>query len=554
MNFLKLFDLYESTQSLVSTLNNDKITNSFQLVENIFEDKRQDANIKVMLFGVYNAGKSTLLNALLGDDKAEMGDIPLTSQIQEYKWKNYTIYDTPGIDAPKEHEAVTVEHLKKVDGIIFVVNPTGAAEEEKTLKILVDLLADQKKVFLVLNEKTNLSDDTYIHLKDSIRKRIQDIAEKRGLDNILKDIPILRVNAARALKGRLNGKKGLINSSGFNELTQNLDEFLSGITEKSICERLSHVLTQFLIEAENVLLGYGKGTLIADYNELLQEISNEHQESRGRLKNIAARQRTLVYKECRKALLDRQKDSDVEGIISTVLEKNLKTIEHELEQEAQALSIQFQTKISNLEKLVIEAQHLTTDQNINLQNPEEQNVVDYDATGESEGGLTFANVASGVDMVGKLAKPEHIVSGLSLVKDWMPSLMKGIGPKTMEKIAGQVIGKWIPYVGVAVNAISSIWSMFQENAEEKAMQRRIDEQRKAHERYMQQIDESASEIADGFEESIHHIIKLNFDEWVNQLIEKIQDVIGGLGSEEQINQSAIVSINKIKGEVINALA
>jgi len=37
-----------------------------------------------MVYGFYNAGKSTLINALLGDERAPTGDVPTTAEAKEY--------------------------------------------------------------------------------------------------------------------------------------------------------------------------------------------------------------------------------------------------------------------------------------------------------------------------------------------------------------------------------------------------------------------------------------------------------------------------------------
>lgn len=50
---------------------------------------------RIMVYGVYNAGKSTLLNALLGSEQAAMADRPETAEIRGYDWRGYTLLDTP---------------------------------------------------------------------------------------------------------------------------------------------------------------------------------------------------------------------------------------------------------------------------------------------------------------------------------------------------------------------------------------------------------------------------------------------------------------------------
>ena len=62
---------------------------------------------KVMVYGIYNSGKSTLINALMRQEVAEMADRPMTNQISEFDRNEYVLVDSPGIDAPIAHEMVT---------------------------------------------------------------------------------------------------------------------------------------------------------------------------------------------------------------------------------------------------------------------------------------------------------------------------------------------------------------------------------------------------------------------------------------------------------------
>lgn len=46
---------------------------------------------KVMVYGIYNSGKSTLINALMKQEVAEMADRPLTDHISEFDRGEYEV-------------------------------------------------------------------------------------------------------------------------------------------------------------------------------------------------------------------------------------------------------------------------------------------------------------------------------------------------------------------------------------------------------------------------------------------------------------------------------
>ena len=78
-----------------------------------------DAQLKkitpsLMFYGVYNAGKSSLLNAIFGELKASVADIPETHKVTYYKWKSFDLVDTPGVNGPEEDFKISKPELDKV--------------------------------------------------------------------------------------------------------------------------------------------------------------------------------------------------------------------------------------------------------------------------------------------------------------------------------------------------------------------------------------------------------------------------------------------------------
>ena len=114
-----LSDIFYSSIPLLSKyVGNEPV----QCLKERLVQKTVDATPTVMVFGIYNAGKSTFLNALIGETRAKMSDRPETSIVTSYEWNGFHLLDTPGIDAPSDHERVSREQLEKSDVILFVLN------------------------------------------------------------------------------------------------------------------------------------------------------------------------------------------------------------------------------------------------------------------------------------------------------------------------------------------------------------------------------------------------------------------------------------------------
>ena len=118
-------EIYKQKLELLKNLESNLIQNSIcseektkQLI-NILEDKINSFKPKMMVYGVYNSGKSTVINALAGKELAKTGDTPETKEINVYKYKEYEIFDTPGINAPADDEKITIEAL--LSSSIFLI-------------------------------------------------------------------------------------------------------------------------------------------------------------------------------------------------------------------------------------------------------------------------------------------------------------------------------------------------------------------------------------------------------------------------------------------------
>ena len=187
-----------------------------------------DGKPTAMVYGIYNSGKSTLLNALRGRKEAKTANRPETDRVTPYNWKGLQILDTPGIDAPQEHEKVSREALDKTDAVLFVMDSSSTYEEAAIYDEITDILERNKRLMIVVNNKSGLSetDEEYGRIYDKILANIQAAAERRDLSLGRATPPIRMVDAKTGLKGRVEDEYRLVAASGLIELEADLNRML----------------------------------------------------------------------------------------------------------------------------------------------------------------------------------------------------------------------------------------------------------------------------------------------------------------------------------------
>ncbi|HHD7489287.1 dynamin family protein [Klebsiella oxytoca] len=516
MSAAALFGIYDLTAKLSGQF--PELTEKFKPIQSQFEDKRSQPDASIMVYGVYNAGKSTLINALIGEEVAATGDIPLTDKVNAYHWNNTLILDTPGVDAPLAHEKVTQEQMLKADAIIFVANPSGAAEEEKTLQVLIKILHAKKQLFLVLNEKDKMDVEEFTRLKNDIRSRLQALADEKGMQEVLHNIPILRVNAEMALQAKRENIDGLLKLSAFPAFEEVLKTFIDGIDNQAIYRRLSSELRRFLDNLLETLSKKNTSLTVRGYDALLKKIVEQQHLCRKTIVDEIKRQRDVMYRGSKAAL--RQEPEQAQAKIEALFTQASGQVEAVQRQETNYLVQRFQDDVESLEDAILRQAQATATQGI-PQKPGEQTPCEPGGN-DAKNVLNAEMVNHAVTSLSSLAKPEHVVTGLKLVKDWLPSLMKGIGPKTMEKWGAAVIGKWIPYVGPAITVISSLWDIFAEDSESKQAREQSEQQRREWERYQQEVDDFAHTTAAQFEACAMQLINDVLTPWFKELVDKVK--------------------------------
>src|SRR5512138_808740 len=136
----------------------------------------------MVVVGEFNAGKSALVNALLGEKVLQEGATPTTSRVTLVKWgekvgeqvvdENFAIYthplpllkelnivDTPGTNAViRYHERLTDEFVPRSDLVLFTTSADHPLTESER-QFLERILSWGKKVVFALNKADILEDE-----------------------------------------------------------------------------------------------------------------------------------------------------------------------------------------------------------------------------------------------------------------------------------------------------------------------------------------------------------------------------------------------------------
>jgi len=175
----------------------------------------------LVVVGEYNSGKSTFINAVLGDEVFAMGDLPTTRAISILRYgkagppetigdhvllyhyplevlRDLDIVDTPGTNSiERMEEAITREFVPRADLLLFVTSllqPLTASE----LDFLTHIREWGKKVVFVVNGIDRRNDDGQL---DRVREYLtREVSTRLGVTSPT----VYFISALQALRGKLN--------------------------------------------------------------------------------------------------------------------------------------------------------------------------------------------------------------------------------------------------------------------------------------------------------------------------------------------------------------
>ncbi len=248
-----------------------------------------DRPLLLAILGEFNAGKSTLVNAIVGADVAPTGILPTTatlnllrggaerrvrvvrkdgttregsygdvkllladaetegaivdhveivlpSELLERVW----ILDTPGSNAPHpEHEALAREALHRADAALWIFD-AGQAGKATEGRVLESIVKSRREVVAALNKVD----------------RLRGTELEQVIDALARDVPALRTNAPVALsaraafKARVASDEAALRQSGFSALMDTLERAVFSrsreLKHRACAGRLSQLLDEAL--------------------------------------------------------------------------------------------------------------------------------------------------------------------------------------------------------------------------------------------------------------------------------------------------------------------
>lgn len=154
-------------------------------IEKSFSGKSTLPRIRVAIIGKPNVGKSTLLNRILGEDRAIVFDEPGTTRDSiendvEYHGKLYTFIDTAGI----RRKSKTVYEIEKfsiikslqaieTSNVVLLVIDAQKGISDQDLHLLGFILETGKSLIIVVNKWDGLSNEQRTQVKKNLDRRLQ---------------------------------------------------------------------------------------------------------------------------------------------------------------------------------------------------------------------------------------------------------------------------------------------------------------------------------------------------------------------------------------------
>ena len=204
-------------------------------------EKEEENSIKIAVVGRPNAGKSSIVNRILGEDRVVVSDIAGTTRDAidsnfRYNGKDYTIIDTAGLRRKRavENESIesysvirSMDAIKRADIVLIVFNASEEISEQDVR--IAGYVHEENKPSIIIMNKWDLVEKN----DRTILKYQKDLDEKLKFMNYFKTLYI----------SALTGKR-------FNEIMPEVEKVMENTSRRIPTGALNEILQNAMVANE----------------------------------------------------------------------------------------------------------------------------------------------------------------------------------------------------------------------------------------------------------------------------------------------------------------
>ncbi len=550
----KLIHEYDSISSILNkhASESNKVANAVNAISDIYATKINTLEPQIMVYGIYNAGKSSIINALIREEKAKVADIPTTDSVDFYEWNGYQIADTPGVGAPIKHEEVTNNHLKKADVVLFVMSTSGSFEYGQNYSRMKNIIDSGKRVLIILNDKegilgTEEGEKNLTVIKSKIIQNMKQVGIENSISDIQDKYQIITVNAADAKLAIEEADEDLFQESKMPELEKAIKRELKKANSFVV---LKNALANVEKELKDITMELQKGETseeLKDLNQILAVIRERKRELREVMQSFISVKTKQLSAKLPIQIWDIKEDSEkVDNTIKESIDGVTSLVQRKLNDEFLNINddIKTETKdfIKKLEKI-----RINIDTKIHVDKPTGGNVAVTESGLETldkliQTGKNLYDILKDIPIInqdpGQFPFPKRPlpfptdpspIPGGPFIPTTIPT--GPVAGQVAEKVAPLVIkalpstlaksaGAAVPYIGPIITGISIIYDLLKDN--EGNIQDQIDAANE-RERLRLQAEEQAKQTLRQNCEFMAEDLK---DDLILSVNETIRDTLG----------------------------
>ena len=518
-------------------------------IQELYRVKVNNLKPQIMMYGIYNAGKSSVINALLGKDVAKVADIPTTDNVDLYSWNEYEIADTPGIEAPIEDEMVTEEHLRRADVVLFVMSNTGSHDKASNYERMKKVDRSGKKLIVILNDKQGEMMEEDIpennaelrRISTKVRKNLQDLGVKQDCKIVFVNVDMAR--DARVCNMSPEDARLMHERSGIENLKKIILSELKKSNSFMVLRNTVFEIEQGLNKIIEELEAGEQSKGIQHINEMLGILREQKINVRKDMQNYLIRKTTRLGKSLPDMIwANKENQNAIENIIQSEADKIAQSAQSELESKLQDIQDMLDVEMNKF----LVSMDKTCDINRYSISVNEIPVEMMNASNDIKEKEISKDDIETVMRAGKQMYDIYQNSKLALnIKDMvvysMPSVASNIGGKAVGSLAskaassiiGPSVGKLlgakvaavIPYVGPIIAVASTVLPfLLGDNGAEQRARQEADAQNDYNRRKMeaeiqarQDLRQKCEYLAEDIAEDLTHGINSALNEIIGSL-------------------------------------